>query len=229
MGCSWAPLAFLMALISRRREKFALVMSDITLMSEFDLRDNVGLIVILRYRAVSSPGPAEQQLQQCPAIAVANTHLIFNPKRGDIKVHTSKQHLQSSRCWQERETHDSLFSSFLIIRKIGDGLSKSAKQRLTTSIEGCFGVEQIGRIMYCPLWTPIFAKMCKSYKFFLNFDVSHCSKTSRYRCYLEWGSFLLADSKSTEVRASWLDFEANCRTLSGGPSAAAGNIHRGLQ
>ena len=53
-------------------------------MSNFSLKDNVGLIVVLRVRPQGSDAPSSSQ--DLPVIAIANTHLIFNPKRGDIKV-----------------------------------------------------------------------------------------------------------------------------------------------
>ncbi|KAG8504436.1 Protein angel-2 [Galemys pyrenaicus] len=40
-------------------------------------RDNVGLVLLLRPRSASSTSPA---------ICVANTHLLYNPRRGDIKL-----------------------------------------------------------------------------------------------------------------------------------------------
>ena len=56
-----------------------------------DLRDNVALLVLLR--PVGPPiavglgkAAASQELESLPLLLVANTHLLFNPKRGDIKV-----------------------------------------------------------------------------------------------------------------------------------------------
>ena len=43
-------------------------------------RDNVGLVVLLQ------PNDAEGQLNSSAFICVANTHLLYNPRRGDIKL-----------------------------------------------------------------------------------------------------------------------------------------------
>ena len=76
----------------RRREAFDLVASETIHMSDFSLRDNVGLIVVLRVRSQGSTGSAG--IQEMPLVAIANTHLIFNPKRGDIKVKFSTEKLK---------------------------------------------------------------------------------------------------------------------------------------
>ena len=67
-------------------------------MQKYGLKDNVGLIVVLRARtaspqAASLPTGVSSAFEQPPAtalqgpaVAIANTHLLFNPKRGDIKV-----------------------------------------------------------------------------------------------------------------------------------------------
>ena len=67
-------------------------------MQKYGLKDNVGLIVILRARTASlqaaspptglsyAPEPPPATAHQGPAVAIANTHLLFNPRRGDIKV-----------------------------------------------------------------------------------------------------------------------------------------------
>jgi hypothetical protein len=47
------------------------------------LRDNVALLVLLARRGAPPDGGGE------PALLVGNTHLLFNPKRGDIKARTS--------------------------------------------------------------------------------------------------------------------------------------------
>ena len=67
-------------------------------MRDHGLRDNVALLVLLEQTA----GPQHQDWQwgtgraeqnestggpdQPPALLVGNTHLLFNPRRGDIKV-----------------------------------------------------------------------------------------------------------------------------------------------
>ena len=67
-------------------------------MRDHGLRDNVALLVLLEQTA----GPPQQDWQwgsgraeqngstggpdQPPALLVGNTHLLFNPRRGDIKV-----------------------------------------------------------------------------------------------------------------------------------------------
>ena len=67
-------------------------------MRDHGLRDNVALLVLLEQTA----GPQQQSWQwgtgraeksrstegpdQPPALLVGNTHLLFNPRRGDIKV-----------------------------------------------------------------------------------------------------------------------------------------------
>ena len=68
----------------RRSDHFNLFASEIVQMSDFGLKDNVGLMVVLTARPQGSP--LASSLQELPVIAIANTHLIFNPKRGDIKV-----------------------------------------------------------------------------------------------------------------------------------------------
>ena len=50
-------------------------------MTELQLKDNVALIVLLRPRET-----AWTMGRRLPCIAFANTHLLFNPKRGDIKA-----------------------------------------------------------------------------------------------------------------------------------------------
>lgn len=43
-------------------------------------RDNVGLVLLLQPNGVASP------LSQSSSICVANTHLLYNPRRGDVKL-----------------------------------------------------------------------------------------------------------------------------------------------
>ena len=73
--------------LCRRHDKFQCLTSEVIHMSDLNLRDNVGLIVLLRPKrmAKASEGVVLDG-PHLPAIAIANTHLIFNPKRGDIKV-----------------------------------------------------------------------------------------------------------------------------------------------
>ena len=63
-----------------RRGRFELAGPPQTLaMADHGLKDNVGLIVALKPVGPSSSDGA-------PTLAVANTHLLFNPKRGDVKL-----------------------------------------------------------------------------------------------------------------------------------------------
>jgi hypothetical protein len=58
-------------------------------MGEHGLRDNVGLIVLLRAQTPAPPSSPEDfpaPHDEGPTLIVANTHLLFNPKRGDIKA-----------------------------------------------------------------------------------------------------------------------------------------------
>jgi len=61
-------------------------------MGDHGLKDNVGLIAVLRAHT-PAPIPAPSHLPPAtdgsPTLVVANTHLLFNPKRGDIKASTS--------------------------------------------------------------------------------------------------------------------------------------------
>lgn len=59
----------------RDTEQYALVTSQAISFQDHDLRENAALLVLLRPRQ-----PA------WPLVLLANTHLLFNPKRGDIKV-----------------------------------------------------------------------------------------------------------------------------------------------
>jgi hypothetical protein len=60
-----------------RRGRFASLRVDPLQMRAHGLKDNVALLVLLADRE-RPPG--------APALLVGNTHLLFNPKRGDIKV-----------------------------------------------------------------------------------------------------------------------------------------------
>ena len=51
------------------------------------LRDNVALLVLLERRG-AAPDQAVPE-QEEPVLLVGNTHLLFNPKRGDIKARGS--------------------------------------------------------------------------------------------------------------------------------------------
>ena len=65
-------------------------------MAAHDLRDNVALFVTLvpegdaivdrAERAAVGVYPAEIYAARGPPFVIANTHLLFNPKRGDIKA-----------------------------------------------------------------------------------------------------------------------------------------------
>lgn len=68
--------------VCRRADKFQAIAWDKVQMNNYNLKDNVALIVVLR---LLGP-PNALNFGTSPAIAIANTHLIFNPKRGDIKV-----------------------------------------------------------------------------------------------------------------------------------------------
>lgn len=58
-------------------------------MHQHGLRDNVALLVLLQTAAGAAPWPtyaAPGEPPTTPQILIANTHVLFNPKRGDIKV-----------------------------------------------------------------------------------------------------------------------------------------------
>ena len=60
-------------------------------MRSFGLKDNVALLVLLAPVLASPPGSGAAAARAAadpaaPALLVGNTHLLFNPKRGDIKV-----------------------------------------------------------------------------------------------------------------------------------------------
>ncbi len=65
----------------RKAELFEEVGADVVRMAELQLKDNVALIVLLRPRTGTGA-----RGRKTPCIVVANTHLLFNPKRGDIKA-----------------------------------------------------------------------------------------------------------------------------------------------
>lgn len=82
-----------------RRGRFVALHSEALQMRSFGLKDNVALLVLLApVLATPSgtpvlatpPGPAAAGRftadPSAPALLVGNTHLLFNPKRGDIKV-----------------------------------------------------------------------------------------------------------------------------------------------
>ena len=55
-------------------------------MQEHALKDNVALIVVLRACRGPPSSAGADSAQSGLSFAVANSHLLFNPKRGDIKV-----------------------------------------------------------------------------------------------------------------------------------------------
>lgn len=60
-----------------RRGRFAALRVDPLQLRRAGLKDNVALLVLLADR---------ERPPDAPALLVGNTHLLFNPKRGDIKV-----------------------------------------------------------------------------------------------------------------------------------------------
>lgn len=71
-------------LVCRRRDKFEVIAWDQIQMAKHNLKDNVGLVTVLRTKhEAEDQGEAAEK---APAFAIANTHLLFNPRRGDIKV-----------------------------------------------------------------------------------------------------------------------------------------------
>lgn len=70
--------------------------SDVLEMAAYNLRDNVALFVTLvpegdkisqeLDQGKKDLSPSEIFTARGPPIVIANTHLLFNPKRGDIKV-----------------------------------------------------------------------------------------------------------------------------------------------
>lgn len=74
-----------------RRGRFEEAAPPCTLaMADHGLKDNVALIVALRPVGPSA-GPA------APTLLVANTHLLFNPKRGDVKLGQARTLLHAMR------------------------------------------------------------------------------------------------------------------------------------
>lgn len=60
-------------------------------MRRFGLKDNVALLVLLAPLLPPLPGSEAEEGTptadpSAPALLIGNTHLLFNPKRGDIKV-----------------------------------------------------------------------------------------------------------------------------------------------
>lgn len=73
----------------RKKDKFELVVSHTIMMHQHGLRDNVALLVLLQTVAGAASWPtyaAPGEAPTTPQILIANTHVLFNPKRGDIKV-----------------------------------------------------------------------------------------------------------------------------------------------
>ncbi len=84
----------------RKKDKFQLVVSHTIMMHQHGLRDNVALLVLLQTTAGDAPWPTSSQPGQAsetPQILIANTHVLFNPKRGDIKV-TTRLPLDNCMC-----------------------------------------------------------------------------------------------------------------------------------
>ena len=67
----------------RRNDQYQEGESQTIIFSDHMLRENVALLVLLVPRNASQ---GEGAGTQGPPVLVANTHLLFNPKRGDIKV-----------------------------------------------------------------------------------------------------------------------------------------------
>lgn len=70
-----------------RRGRFTALQSESLQMRSFGLKDNVALLVLLAPVAAAPRGPAPAVPHpSAPALLIGNTHLLFNPNRGDIKV-----------------------------------------------------------------------------------------------------------------------------------------------
>ncbi|KAK9805158.1 hypothetical protein WJX72_002651 [[Myrmecia] bisecta] len=71
-----------------RSSKFSLIGEEVIHMSSLNLRDNVAQLVLLRPVDCGEPGRGKNSPSASEGVAflVANTHVLFNPKRGDIKL-----------------------------------------------------------------------------------------------------------------------------------------------
>ncbi len=74
----------------RRRldSKFQLVSCERIEFKDHGLRDNVALITVLQPRAAAASGASRAHLPL--PVVVANTHILFNPARGDVKARISE-------------------------------------------------------------------------------------------------------------------------------------------
>lgn len=86
----------------RRRDRFKLVESQTIQMKPLGLNDNVALLVVLRcvqepsahggplldvpVNPAADPQGHNSERRSAPKVVVGNTHLLFNPRRGDVKV-----------------------------------------------------------------------------------------------------------------------------------------------
>jgi len=73
------------------RSKFLALRTEGLQMRRFGLKDNVALLVLLAPLLAPLPGSETEEARpiadpSAPALLIGNTHLLFNPKRGDIKV-----------------------------------------------------------------------------------------------------------------------------------------------
>ena len=89
-----------------RADRFAEVSSEQIDFNSLDLRDNVCLLVLLRQLAQddsgsqrSKAGSSTAAAGSLPLLLVAQTHLLFNPKRGDIKVNRLHVAYFWGACW----------------------------------------------------------------------------------------------------------------------------------
>ncbi|BDA48472.1 probable protein angel homolog 2 at N-terminal half [Coccomyxa sp. Obi] len=70
-----------------RRGRFTALQSESLQMRSFGLKDNVALLVLLAPVAAGPQGLAPAVPHpSAPALLIGNTHLLFNPNRGDIKA-----------------------------------------------------------------------------------------------------------------------------------------------
>ena len=91
-----------------RRGRFVLAGPPQTLaMADHGLKDNVALVVGLK-----PVGPSASE--GAPTLVVANTHLLFNPKRGDVKLGQARTllHAMHAAATDWRATHALLMGDF---------------------------------------------------------------------------------------------------------------------
>lgn len=69
-----------------REELFTLLNHESIEFREFDLRDNVAQFCVLEMKSNHVDENAKSQISERQAFLVGNTHTLFNPKRGDIKI-----------------------------------------------------------------------------------------------------------------------------------------------